>query len=51
MKHGFAFDIQAVCSGFVYALSIADNFIKSGQVQTALVIGAETSGWVALAGT
>ncbi len=42
MKHGFAFDIQAVCSGFVYALSIADNFIKSGQVQTALVIGAET---------
>ncbi len=42
MKHGFAFDVQAVCSGFIYALSIADNFIKSGQVQTALVIGAET---------
>ncbi|WP_172822748.1 beta-ketoacyl-ACP synthase III [Paramagnetospirillum marisnigri] len=42
MKHGFAFDLQAVCSGFVYALSVADNFIKSGQVQTALVIGAET---------
>jgi 3-oxoacyl-[acyl-carrier-protein] synthase-3 len=42
MKHGAAFDVQAVCSGFVYALSIADNFIKSGQVQTALVIGAET---------
>ncbi|CAA7623729.1 3-oxoacyl-(acyl-carrier-protein) synthase III [Candidatus Terasakiella magnetica] len=42
MKHGAAFDIQAVCSGFIYALSIADNFIKSGQVQTALVIGAET---------
>lgn len=37
-----AFDIQAVCSGFVYALSVADNFIKVGQVQTALVIGAET---------
>jgi 3-oxoacyl-[acyl-carrier-protein] synthase-3 len=39
---GFAFDVQAVCTGFVYALSIADNFIKSGQVKTALVIGAET---------
>jgi len=37
-----AFDIQAVCSGFVYALATADNFIKSGQVETALVIGAET---------
>ncbi len=39
---GFAFDVQAVCTGFVYALSVADNFIKSGQVKTALVIGAET---------
>lgn len=38
----FAFDIQAVCSGFVYALSVADNYIRSGQVKTALVIGAET---------
>ena len=38
---GFAFDIQAVCSGFIYALATADNFIKSGQVQRALVIGAE----------
>ncbi len=37
----FAFDIQAVCSGFVYALNIADNFIKSGQVKNALVIGAD----------
>jgi 3-oxoacyl-[acyl-carrier-protein] synthase-3 len=37
-----AFDIQAVCSGFVYALSIADNMIKSGAAKTALVIGAET---------
>jgi 3-oxoacyl-[acyl-carrier-protein] synthase-3 len=37
-----AFDIQAVCSGFVYALSVADQFIRSGQVQNALVIGAET---------
>jgi 3-oxoacyl-[acyl-carrier-protein] synthase-3 len=38
----FAFDVQAVCSGFVYALSVADNFIRSGQVKSALVIGAET---------
>jgi 3-oxoacyl-[acyl-carrier-protein] synthase-3 len=37
-----AFDIQAVCSGFVYALATADNFMKSGQVDSALVIGAET---------
>lgn len=36
------FDVQAVCSGFVYALATADNFIKVGQVETALVIGAET---------
>jgi len=42
MTRGFAFDVQAVCSGFVYALSVADNFIKSGQVKTAVVIGAET---------
>ncbi|MBI1244122.1 MAG: beta-ketoacyl-ACP synthase III [Alphaproteobacteria bacterium] len=39
---GFAFDVQAVCSGFVYAMSIADNFIRVGQIETALVIGAET---------
>jgi 3-oxoacyl-[acyl-carrier-protein] synthase-3 len=39
---GFAFDVQAVCSGFVYALSVANNFIRVGQVRTALVIGAET---------
>ncbi len=42
MTRGIAFDVQAVCSGFVYALAIADNFIKAGQVRTALVIGAET---------
>lgn len=41
-SRGFAFDIQAVCSGFVYALATADNFIRTGQVKTALVIGAET---------
>ena len=37
-----AFDIQAVCSGFVYALSTADNFIRAGQARCALVVGAET---------
>lgn len=36
-----AFDVQAVCSGFVYAVSIADNFIKSGVYKNALIIGAE----------
>src|SRR5262245_40766777 len=39
---GAAFDIQAVCSGFIYALAVADNFIKSGQSRRALVVGAET---------
>jgi len=42
IKTGFAFDIQAVCSGFIYALSIADKFIKTGQVKNAVIIGAET---------
>jgi len=42
IHHGAAFDIQAVCSGFVYALSTADNFLKCGQHKRALVIGAET---------
>ncbi len=37
-----AFDVQAVCSGFVYALAVADNFIKAGQADRVLVIGAET---------
>ena len=37
-----AFDVNAACSGFVYALSIADNFIRSGAAKTALVIGGET---------
>lgn len=41
--HGCAaFDIQAVCTGFVYALSVADNFIRAGNATCALVIGAET---------
>jgi 3-oxoacyl-[acyl-carrier-protein] synthase-3 len=39
---GFAMDIQAVCAGFVYALSVADNFLRNGQAKRALVIGAET---------
>jgi len=42
MTGGAAFDVQAVCSGFIYALATADNFIKAGQAKTALVIGAET---------
>ena len=39
---GAAFDVQAVCSGFVYALTIADNFLKTGQFNRAVVVGAET---------
>ena len=42
MKRGFAFDVQAVCSGFVYAMTVVDNFIRLGQAKTVLVIGAET---------
>ena len=42
LTSGAAFDVQAVCSGFIYALSVADNFIKGGQARTVLVIGAET---------
>jgi 3-oxoacyl-[acyl-carrier-protein] synthase-3 len=39
---GAAFDIQAVCSGFVYAMATADTFLRTGQFQRALVVGAET---------
>ena len=42
MTKGAAFDVQAVCSGFVYALSVADSMLKNGLGTTALVIGAET---------
>jgi 3-oxoacyl-[acyl-carrier-protein] synthase-3 len=42
MTGGCAFDIQAVCTGFVYALATANNFVTAGQARTALVIGAET---------
>jgi 3-oxoacyl-[acyl-carrier-protein] synthase-3 len=42
MTRGAAFDVQAVCSGFVYGLAVADNFIRCGQARTVLLIGAET---------
>src|SRR6266478_17116 len=42
MTKGAAFDVQAVCSGFIYALAVADNALRLGQARTALVIGAET---------
>ena len=42
MVSGFAFDIQAACSGFLYALSVADSYVRQGFVRRALVIGAET---------
>ena len=42
VTRGAAFDVQAVCSGFIYALAIADNFLRLGQARTALVIGADT---------
>ncbi len=42
MMHGFAFDVQAVCAGFIYALSTANSMIISGQAKRILVIGAET---------
>jgi 3-oxoacyl-[acyl-carrier-protein] synthase-3 len=42
MTHGFAFDVQAVCAGFVYALTTANAMILTGQAKRVLVIGAET---------
>ena len=42
LRGGPAFDVQAVCSGFVYALSIADAMIRAGTARNALVVGAET---------
>ena len=41
ITHGAAFDVQAVCSGFIFALTTADNYLKSGMFKRALVIGAE----------
>ena len=42
IHHGAAFDLQAVCSGFVFALATADNFLRTGAFKRAMVIGAET---------
>src|SRR5262249_56034249 len=42
ITHGAAFDLQAVCSGFVYALAVADGLLRGGNFKRALVIGAET---------
>jgi 3-oxoacyl-[acyl-carrier-protein] synthase-3 len=42
MTHGAAFDLQAVCTGFVYAVATADKFLQSGSHKRALVVGAET---------
>jgi 3-oxoacyl-[acyl-carrier-protein] synthase-3 len=42
MARGAAFDVQAVCSGFIYGLAVADNFIRAGQARTVLLVGAET---------
>src|SRR3546814_11455649 len=42
ITHGFAFDLQAVCSGFVYAMATADMYIRGGMARRVLVIGAET---------
>jgi 3-oxoacyl-[acyl-carrier-protein] synthase III len=42
MHHGFAYDVQAVCAGFVFALASADSLIRTGQAARVLVIGAET---------
>jgi len=42
MHHGFAFDVQAVCSGFVYAVATADAYIRGGLARRAVVVGAET---------
>ena len=41
ITHGAAFDVQAVCSGFIFALTTADNYLKSGMFKRALVVGAE----------
>lgn len=43
ITHGVAFDVQAVCSGFVFAVATADGYLKSGMAKRALVVGAETA--------
>jgi 3-oxoacyl-[acyl-carrier-protein] synthase-3 len=42
MNRGAAFDVQAVCSGFIFGMAVADNFIKTGMANTVLLVGAET---------
>ena len=42
MTRGAAFDVQAVCSGFIYGMAVADNFIRAGQAKTVLLVGAES---------
>ena len=42
VNQGAAFDVQAVCAGFIYAMAVADNFLTAGQAKNAVVIGAET---------
>src|SRR5207247_4145263 len=42
INHGAAFDLQAACSGFIFAMATADNFLRTGAYKRALVIGAET---------
>jgi len=42
MNRGAAFDVQAVCSGFIYGMAVADSFIKTGMAKTVLLVGAET---------
>ena len=42
ISHGFAFDLQAVCSGFVYAVTTADLYLRGGMARRALVVGSET---------
>ncbi|HXC57369.1 MAG TPA: beta-ketoacyl-ACP synthase III [Rhizomicrobium sp.] len=42
MSRGAAFDVQAVCSGFIFGMAVADNFIKCGQAKTVLLVGAES---------
>jgi 3-oxoacyl-[acyl-carrier-protein] synthase-3 len=42
MNRGAAFDVQAVCSGFIFGMAVADNFIKTGMAKTVLLVGAET---------
>src|SRR3989442_12170747 len=40
--HGPAFDVQAACTGFLYAMSVADRFVSGGEAKQAIVIGSET---------